>query len=233
MRKGEIDLAVVVEGPDLAGLWTCAYRHDQLAAVLRDDDPQRGTSITFSDLPERDLGGLEGGSTLTRLLEEHAAQLMRPVALRVQVRSFEAVCRAVEARLGIGVLPFQAARSFAPAMRLRVLPLAEPWARRRMLLCLRSEPAPGSARRFRWWWRILRTAPQPTKKRPWTPPCSRRPARRGAPRSPARLPDRVQGLGISRGSVSANDGRRRACAASSSSRRVAGTHTAVAKRKRM
>ena len=71
--------------------------------------------------------------------------MMHPIALRVQVRSFEAVCRAVEARLGIGVLPLRAARSFAPAMGLRVLPLAEPWARRRMQLCLRAEPAAGTA----------------------------------------------------------------------------------------
>ena len=43
------------------------------------------------------------------------------MALRVQVRSFEAVCRAVEARLGIGILPANAANSFAHAMKLRVV----------------------------------------------------------------------------------------------------------------
>lgn len=145
VRKAEVDLAVAVEGPDTSGLWTCDYRHDHLAAVLREDDAQDATHLAFTDLLERDLVGLEGSSTLTRLLEAHAATLMRPIALRVQVRSFEAVCRAVDARLGIGVLPLAAARSFAPAMRLRILPLAEPWARRRMLLCLRAEPKAGSA----------------------------------------------------------------------------------------
>lgn len=59
------------------------------------------------------------------LLEAHAAQLLRPMALRVQVKSFEAVCRAVEARLGIGVLPLAAARGFAAAMQLRVVALNE------------------------------------------------------------------------------------------------------------
>lgn len=147
VRKGEVDLAVAVEGPDVSGLWSCGYRHDQLAAVLREDDAQEGSCIAFTDLLERDLVALEGSSTLTRLLESHAAGLMRPIALRVQVRSFEAVCRAVDARLGTGVLPLLAARTFAPAMRLRVLPLAEPWARRRMLLCLRSAPAADSALR--------------------------------------------------------------------------------------
>jgi DNA-binding transcriptional LysR family regulator len=147
VHSGEIDLGVVVEGPDVAGLWTRAYRSDHLAAVLRDDDPMAGAvgdSLVFADLLERDLVGLEGSSTLTKLLEAHAAQLMRPMALRVQVRSFEAVCRAVEARFGVGVLPLHAARGFVGAMKLRVLPLADPWARRRMLLCLRAQPGVGS-----------------------------------------------------------------------------------------
>ena len=64
--------------------------------------------------------------------------------LRVQVRSFEAVCRAVEARLGVGLLPLNAARSFAAAMLLHVAPLGQPWARRRRWLCLRGNPSEGS-----------------------------------------------------------------------------------------
>ncbi|MDE1948587.1 MAG: LysR family transcriptional regulator [Burkholderiales bacterium] len=141
VRSGEIDLGVVVEGVDVAGLWVRPYRRDQLAAVLREDDALGGPEVSFADLIERDLVGLEGSSTLTRLLEAQAAVLLHPIALRVQVRSFEAVCRAVEARLGVGVLPLHAARSFAAAMGLRVLPLSESWAERGMLLCARSQPA--------------------------------------------------------------------------------------------
>jgi len=63
------------------------------------------------------------------------------MALRVQVRSFEAVCRAVQARLGVGILPQAAARSFAHAMQLKVLPLSDDWALRGMQICMRSRPA--------------------------------------------------------------------------------------------
>ena len=140
MRNGEIHLGVIVEGVDVAGLWVRPYRKDQLAAVLREDDSFTGPVVAFSDLVERDIVGLEGSSTLTRLRFQQAALLLHPIALRVQVRSFEAVCRAVEAGLGIGVLPLNAARSFSTAMGLRILPLSEPWAQRRMLLCARSEP---------------------------------------------------------------------------------------------
>lgn len=140
VKSGEAELGVVVEGCDVNGLWCRPYRGDRLAAVLRADDAMPGDTVAFADLLDRDLVGLEGSSTLTRLLTAQAAQQMKPMALRVQVRSFEAVCRAVEARLGIGILPLAASRSFAPAMDLKVLPLSDPWAERRMQLVTRSQP---------------------------------------------------------------------------------------------
>ena len=107
MRSGEVDLAVIVEGPDVSGLHVALYPHDRLAAVMRNDDALTAmTPQHFAELLERGLVGLEGGSMLARLLEAQAALLLRPMALRVQVRSFEAVCRAVKAWLGIGVLPW-------------------------------------------------------------------------------------------------------------------------------
>jgi len=40
----------------------------------------------------------------------------------------------------VGVLPLAAAAGLAPSMQLAVLPLADGWARRRMLLVTRGEP---------------------------------------------------------------------------------------------
>ena len=142
VRTGEADLGVVVDGCDVQGLWVQPYRNDQLAAVLKASDVLNAKSVEFSELLERDLIGLEAGSTLTRLLTDQAAQYMHPMALRVQVRSFEAVCRAVQAELGIGILPMAAARSFAHAMKLKVIPLSDKWALRKMMICVRSPPPP-------------------------------------------------------------------------------------------
>jgi DNA-binding transcriptional LysR family regulator len=146
VRSGEVDMAIIVEGSEVSDLQVAPYRQDRLAVVMRSDDPLAGQSpMNFADLLERDLVGLEGSSTLTRLLEDHASQLMRPMALRVQVRSFEAVCRAVEAKLGIGVLPLAAARSFAASMELAVEPLADAWAQRSMQIITRVKPVKDSA----------------------------------------------------------------------------------------
>lgn len=142
VRSGDADLGVVVEYGGIEGLWCRPYRNDRLAAVLLKDDPIHGESVKFAELIERDLVGLEGGSTLTRLLTAQAEMQMQTMALRVKVRSFEAVCRAVQARLGIGILPLAAARSFAHAMALKVLPLSDDWALRGMQICMRSRPDP-------------------------------------------------------------------------------------------
>jgi DNA-binding transcriptional LysR family regulator len=144
VRSGEIDLAVVVDGTEVGDLAVQPYRCDHLAAVVHAEATIDAQSLAFEALLDHDLVGLEGGSTLTRLLAAQAAQLHRTMVLRVQVRSFEAVCRAVEARLGVGVLPLAAARSFASSMPLRVLPLSDAWAVRRMLLVSRQAPPAGS-----------------------------------------------------------------------------------------
>ena len=47
----------------------------------------------------------------------------------------------VEAGLGLGLLPEQAARVLAKGLDLAVRPFNDPWAERRMLLCTRKDRA--------------------------------------------------------------------------------------------
>jgi len=144
LRAGEVDLGVVVHSRQTDGLHCLAYRGDRLAAVVCEDDPLEGDAVAFESLVARDFVTLEGGSALTRLLTSRGEQIRSPLTVRVQVRSFEALCRAVQSRLGVGVLPVVAACSFARAMGLRIIPLRDTWALREMAVCTRSLPAPGS-----------------------------------------------------------------------------------------
>jgi DNA-binding transcriptional LysR family regulator len=58
--------------------------------------------------------------------------------LRIQVKSFEAVCRMIESGLGIGVLPKGAADNFVGSMNLKLVRLEDTWAERRMLVCVQT-----------------------------------------------------------------------------------------------
>ena len=53
--------------------------------------------------------------------------------MRVQVRSFDGMCRLVAAGAGLGVLPRAAAAPHVASMSLKVIALREPWAQRREL----------------------------------------------------------------------------------------------------
>ncbi|MBC8023166.1 MAG: GntR family transcriptional regulator, partial [Burkholderiales bacterium] len=68
----------------------------------------------------------------SRLLLEEARRADKPLRLRVQVKSFDVVARLVQAGLGIGVLPEDAADAFARPMGLRLILLTDSWASRRM-----------------------------------------------------------------------------------------------------
>ncbi|MGE0312394.1 MAG: LysR family transcriptional regulator [Lautropia sp.] len=142
----EADLGIVMEGYASDDLVTTPYRSDLIAVVTRTDHPlAQRQAPRFAEVLEHDVIALEGSSSMMRLLATQATIAGRALRLRVQVRSFEAVCRMVQARLGIGLLPLQAARALAQGLDLSVQPLAEDWAERRMLICARRKRPPAAA----------------------------------------------------------------------------------------
>ena len=140
LQAGEGDIGIIVEGIRTDGLDTFAYSTDRIAVVMRAHHPlARAPDMTFADVLENDIVALESGSSMMRLLAEQAVIARVTLQLRVEVRSFEAVCRMVQAGLGIGLLPYQAASVLAKGLGLVVRPLNEEWAERRMLICVKSD----------------------------------------------------------------------------------------------
>ncbi len=142
LQGAEADLGIVVEGTVVDSLETRPYCADRLAVVMRKDHPLAAFEhLNFVDILDDDLIALESGSSMTRLVAAQAVIAERTLQVRAQVRSFEAICHMVEAGLGLGLLPEQAARVLAKGLDLTVQPLGDAWAERRMLLCVRKERA--------------------------------------------------------------------------------------------
>lgn len=136
----EADVGIIVDGSRADGLELIPYRTDRLAAVMpQDHELSRAKTVRFTDLLDYDIVALESGSSMMRLLAEQAIVAEKTLQLRVQVRSFEAVCRMVQSELGLGILPLQAARALGKGLGLHVRELQEPWAERRMLMCIRPD----------------------------------------------------------------------------------------------
>ena len=147
LQSGATDIGIVMAGPPTGDLECFDYRTDTLVAVLPRRHPLRGKRVAFAKLLDYDFVGLEGDAVLSQALASHASEEGKPLRLRVQLKGFDVVARMIQAGLGIGILPEAAARSFAGPMKLRLVALTDPWATRRMLVCVRQYASlPASAR---------------------------------------------------------------------------------------
>ena len=136
----EGDIGIIVEGTKTEGLETLRYSTDRIAVVMPAEHVlARVPKMSFNDVLEEELVALEGGSSMMRLLAQQAVIAGGTLQLRVEVRSFEAVCRMVQVGFGLGLLPYQAASVLGLGMGLAVRPLTEEWAEREMLICVNKE----------------------------------------------------------------------------------------------
>jgi molybdate transport repressor ModE-like protein len=135
LREGRCDLGVFVEGPDTTGLAPRPFRRDELVVVLPKGHRLAGRKpLPFEQALDEDWISLNTGAAM--LQQPHLAALAanRPLRLRMQVRSFDAVCHLVASGLGIAVLPKGAALPIIRAMGLDWRPLADAWAQRQLLV---------------------------------------------------------------------------------------------------
>ena len=141
LRAGHADIGIVMEGASTEGLQSFDYRTDTLVAVLPRRHALRGKRIAFARLLAYDIVSLESDTVISRLLAAAAAAEGKPLRLRMQLKGFDVVARMIQAGLGVGVLPEAVARNFTSSMKLRLVPLTDPWARRRMWICVRDYAA--------------------------------------------------------------------------------------------
>jgi DNA-binding transcriptional LysR family regulator len=139
VAEGAADIGVVAGTVDLGALETYPFRTDRFVVVAGESHPLAAEpAAAFIDVLDFDFVGLDRASALHRFLADKAARVGRPLRLRVQVRSFEAVCRLAEAGVGVGVAPETTARRAAATMGLKVIRLADDWALRELKICVRE-----------------------------------------------------------------------------------------------
>ncbi len=139
IAEGVADLGIVAGTVDAGGLETYPFRRDRFVLVVAHDHALAKRGKTgFEDVLDHDFVGLDRSSALQRFLAAKAVRIGRPLRLRVQLRSFDAVCRLVECKVGIGIVPETTARRVMRTMAIAVVPLTDPWAVRELTICLRS-----------------------------------------------------------------------------------------------
>ncbi|MCY1295062.1 HTH-type transcriptional regulator GltC [compost metagenome] len=145
---GSADLGIIA-GPVMAsGLQVLHFRTDRLVVATPVGHPLgRRRQVTLKDTLQYQHVGLPENSTLQSFLRDQVERMGASLSLRIQVPNFEAICRMIEAGVGIGVIPDSAARRHSRSMQLNIIELDEPWAiRERSMLVRDLDALPGCVR---------------------------------------------------------------------------------------
>ncbi|WP_046861931.1 LysR family transcriptional regulator [Microvirga massiliensis] len=146
--RADVGIGVALEVP--SGIEAWFFAQDPLMVVLpRGHDAARKQSLTFAEVISHPMVTIQAGGSLDRLIRAKAAESDLPLNICVSVNSFDAVCRMVEAGLGIAIVPKSAASAYAGTNRFARRMLAESWSERNLHICaLRKTPCPPATQAF-------------------------------------------------------------------------------------
>ncbi|HEX5263035.1 MAG TPA: LysR substrate-binding domain-containing protein [Phenylobacterium sp.] len=139
VAEGVADVGIVAGTVDVGALTSYPFRSDRFVVVTAKDHALAAQAqVSFAQVLDYDLVGLDRAASLQRFLAGKAAREGRPLRLRVQLRSFDAVCRMVECGVGVGVVPRTTAARAAKTMALGVVELSDDWAARELRIVVRA-----------------------------------------------------------------------------------------------
>jgi DNA-binding transcriptional LysR family regulator len=141
------DVGIVSTRFEAPGLRAIHFSTDRLVLVVpRGHRFVRRKSISFADTLDEPYVGMHAGSTIRDQLAKATALVGRPLRLRVELSSFDAVCGMVAAGVGIGVVPEISARRNLSELPLVQLELTDEWrVRERYALVRDGETLPAFA----------------------------------------------------------------------------------------
>ena len=139
IAEGVGDIGIVAGTVDTGALETYPFRKDKFVLVVSRGHPLAGKkSVPFAETLDQNFVGIDRSAAIQRFLADKAARIGKTLRLRIQLRSFDAVCRLVESNVGIGIVPETTARRAAKTIDIHIVPLADPWAVRELTICVRD-----------------------------------------------------------------------------------------------
>ncbi|MFP3517045.1 LysR substrate-binding domain-containing protein [Pseudomonas sp. SIMBA_077] len=148
VMDGSTDIGIIAGPIKADGLQVIHFSTDQLIVVTPVEHPlAKRKKIKLTETLGYPHIGLHEGTTLLRFLNEQVALSGQTLNMRIQVYSFEAMCRMVEAGVGLAIIPESSARRHQQTMGLKIIELDEPWrVRERSILVRDLEALPAVIR---------------------------------------------------------------------------------------
>jgi DNA-binding transcriptional LysR family regulator len=136
---GAADLGLAAEHALPDNIERIPFSEDRLVLIAARGDELAGRrQVDFSEVVERDFVGLITSSALHAHVTGHAARLGARLRFRARMNNFDAIGEMVAASIGVAVMPEVAAKRCARTMKINVIRIRDPWAKRRLAICARS-----------------------------------------------------------------------------------------------
>ena len=139
IEEGIAEIGICSGEAETRALETYHYRHDHLVVVVRPDHPLASReTLLFADTLDDDHIGLHAASSIYLRSQYAATQAGKAMRLRINVPGFDAVCRMVQANMGVGLIPDRAFEVIGAGMGLRSIRLRDDWATRELKIVVRD-----------------------------------------------------------------------------------------------
>lgn len=142
LEDAQVDLAICADNYDFSSFEVETFEDDHIWVIASPDHPlaqtmSGGAPMAFATAIAHDVVGVHHSGALDRLIKEAARKAGHTLDAEVNVETFPALVRMVEAGFGIGFLRHTSLHLLAGTDLIHV-PLAESWANRKLLLVRRK-----------------------------------------------------------------------------------------------
>lgn len=142
LEDAQVDLAICADNYDFASFETDIFEDDDVWVIASPDHELAkvmagGSPMAFETVVAHEVVGVHHSGALDRLINDAAGKAGRTLGERVNVETFPALVRMVEAGFGIGFLRNTSLHLLAGTDLVHA-PLAESWAHRKLLLVRRK-----------------------------------------------------------------------------------------------
>ncbi len=139
VHEGKTDIGIVAGHVSTSGLETRPYFSDRLMLAVPAGHPLAGRrAVAFRDAVSFEFVGLGAGSAMQNFINRIGRAQGWELRTRIHVGSYDAMCRMIEAGVGIGLVAESSARRHARAGMVEVLGLEDDWAIQPLTVCMRE-----------------------------------------------------------------------------------------------
>jgi DNA-binding transcriptional LysR family regulator len=137
VSEGEADLGVYHAATAAPGVHSVPYRQDRVALITPLDHPLAALEeTTLEAAKDYPFVGYFPRHSYEAFLSLAEASLSRPLTVRIEVSNYEARCRLIREKVGIGVMPELIADAYLSRYGLKAIRLTDEWAQRQFFLCM-------------------------------------------------------------------------------------------------